>query len=157
MTRQSGPTECDAILSLLIKVADDTEVFPQVFPETNTGIIPEATITVRYRPLRSSAHLRSQQPVQHPISHNTNVLWNSLSLGKITAIGYPWFYKATPFLSFEGKNRVKLIYFFWYSPLFGMRQKTAKNQWNCIVLNFNQIKDSLFQYKFKSIFPTKST
>ena len=38
-----------------------------------------------------------------------------------------------------------------------MRQKTAKNQWNCIVLNFNQIKASLFQYKFKCIFPTKST
>ena len=27
-----------------------------------------------------------------------------------------------------------------------MRQKTAKNQWNCIVLNFNQIKASLFHY-----------
>ena len=80
MTRQSGPTECDAILSLLIKVTDDTGVFPPVFPETNTGIIPEATITARYRPLRSSAHLRLQQPVQHPISDNTDVLWNSLPL-----------------------------------------------------------------------------
>ena len=68
---------------------------------------------------------------------------------KITAIGYPWFYKTTPFLSLKGKSRVKLIHFFWYSPLFGMRQKTAKNQWNCIVLNFNQIQASLFQYKFK--------
>ena len=38
-----------------------------------------------------------QQPVQNPISDNTNVLWN-------TAIGYPWFYKTTPFLSFEGKK-----------------------------------------------------
>ena len=26
-----------------------------------------------------------------------------------------------------------------------MRQKTAKNQWNCIVLNSSQIKASLFQ------------
>ena len=43
------------------------------------------------------------------------------------------------FYLLKGKNRVKLIYYFWYSPLFGMRQKTAKNQWNCIVLNFNQI------------------
>ena len=37
-----------------------------------------------------------------------------------------------------------------------MRQKTAKNQWNCIVLNFKQIKASLFQYKFKSSFPQRA-
>ena len=49
-------------------------------------------------------NFRLQQPVQNPISDNTNVLWNSPSLGKITAIGYPWFYKTTPFLSFEGKK-----------------------------------------------------
>ena len=75
----------------------------------------------------------------------------------ITALGYPWFYKTTPFLSFEGKNTGQTHLFFWYSPLFGMRQKTAKNQCNCIVLNFNQIKALLFEYEFKSIFPTKST
>ena len=45
-----------------------------------------------------------KQPVQNPISDNINVLWNSPSLGKNTAIGYPWFYKTTPFLSFEGKK-----------------------------------------------------
>ena len=27
-------------------------------------------------------HIRLQQPVQNPISDNTNVLWNSPSLGK---------------------------------------------------------------------------
>ena len=37
-----------------------------------------------------------------------------------------------------------------------MRQEMAKNQWNCIVMNLNQIKASFFQHKFKSIFPTKS-
>ena len=45
-----------------------------------------------------------------------------------------------------------LIYFFWYSPLFEMRQK-RQNRWNCIVLKRNQIKGLIFQYKFKSIFP----
>ena len=33
---------------------------------------------------------------------------------------------------------------------------SSQNQSNCIVLHFNQIKASLFQYKFKSIFLTKS-
>ena len=75
---------------------------------------------------------------------------------KITAKGYHWFYKTTPFLCFEGKKtESNSSIFFWYSPLFGMRQKQPKNQWNCLVLNFNQIKASLFQYKFKSIFPQK--
>ena len=37
-----------------------------------------------------------------------------------------------------------------------MVTKTAKNQWNCIVLNFNQIKASLFQYKFKVSFPQRA-
>ena len=36
-----------------------------------------------------------------------------------------------------------------------MPQKTAKNQWNCIVLTFNQIKALLFQYEFKNIFSNK--
>ena len=53
----------------------------------------------------SLAKCRLQQPVQNPISDKTNVLWNSPSLGKITAIGYPWFYKSTPFLSFEEKKK----------------------------------------------------
>ena len=47
---------------------------------------------------------RLQQPVQNPISDSTNVLWNFPSLAKITALGYPWFYKTTPFLSFERKK-----------------------------------------------------
>ena len=65
-----------------------------------------------------------QYPVQNTISDNTNVLWNSPSLGKSTAIGYPWFYKTTLFLSFEGeKTGSNSPIFFWYSPLFGMRQK----------------------------------
>ena len=42
---------------------------------------------------------------QCKISDNTNILWNSPSLGKITAVGYPWFYKTTPFLCFEGKKQ----------------------------------------------------
>ena len=101
---------------------------------------------------------RLQQPGQNPISDNSNVLWNSPSLGKITAIGYtPGFIKPPLFYLLKGKKQGQTHLFFWYSPLFGMRQKTAKNQWNCIVLNFNQIKASLFQYKFKSIFSTKST
>ena len=104
----------------------------------------------------TNSSFRFQQRVQNPISDNTNVLWYSPSLGKNTAIGDPWVYKTAPFFFMKGKNRVKLIYFFWYSPLFGMRQKTAKNQWNCIVLNFNQIKASLFLYKFKSIFSTRA-
>ena len=41
---------------------------------------------------------------ENPISDNTNILWNSPSLGKNAAIGYPWFYKTTPFLAFEGKK-----------------------------------------------------
>ena len=46
---------------------------------------------------------------------------------KITAIGYPWFYKTTPFLSFEGKKTgLNSSTFFWYSPLFGMRQKNSQ-------------------------------
>ena len=89
--------------------------------------------------------LRLQQTVQNPRSNNTNVLCNSPSLGQNYSYLLKW------------KNRVKLSSYFWYSPLSVMRQKIAKNQWSCILLNFNQIKASLFQYKFKSIFPTKST
>ena len=55
---------------------------------------------------------RLQQPVQNSISDNTNGLWNSPSLGKNTAIGYPWFYKTTPFLSFEGKKQGQTHIFF---------------------------------------------
>ena len=44
-------------------------------------------------------------------SDNT-VLWNSPSLGKITAIDYPRFYKTTPFLSFEGKKQGQTHLFF---------------------------------------------
>ena len=49
-------------------------------------------------------HCRLQQPVQNPISDNTNVLWNSTSLGKIYSYRLLWFYKTTPILSFEGKK-----------------------------------------------------
>ena len=42
----------------------------------------------------------------NPISDNTNVSWNSPSLGKnySYSIGYPWSYKTIPFLFFEGKK-----------------------------------------------------
>ena len=63
--------------------------------------------------------------MQNSISDNTNILWKSPSLGKNTAIGYPWFYKITPFLSFEGKKH-RQTHLFWHSPLFGMHQKQAK-------------------------------
>ena len=69
---------------------------------------------------------RLQQPVQNPISVNTNLLWNSPSLGKITAIGYPWFYKTTPFLSFKGKKTgSNSSIFFWYRTIFGMGKKNS--------------------------------
>ena len=55
---------------------------------------------------------------------------------KITAIGYPWFYKTTPFLSFEGKKQGQTHLFFLVKPIIWDASKTAKNQWNCIVLNF---------------------
>ena len=53
-----------------------------------------------------------------------------------------------PLFYLKEKNRV-IYLFFWYSPLFGMRQKTAKNQWNFIVMNFNQIKASFLFNKIK--------
>ena len=61
---------------------------------------------------------RLQQPVQNPISVNTNLLRNSPSLGKITAIGYPWVYKGKK----TGSNS---SIFFWYRTLFGIRQKNS--------------------------------
>ena len=77
---------------------------------------------------------------------------------KITAIGYPWFYETTPFLSFEGeKTGSNSSIFSGIAHCLGCVKKQPKISGNCIVLNFNQIKASLFQYKFKSIFPTKST
>ena len=94
--------------------------------------------------------------MQNPISNNTNVLRNSPSLEKNTAIGYLWFYKTTPFLSFKGKKAGQSHLFFLVQPFTWDASKTAKNQWICIVFNFNQIRASLFQCKFKSIFPTKS-
>ena len=101
---------------------------------------------------------RLQQPVQNSISNSTNVLWNSPSFGKNYSYRLTLLFIKPPlFCLLKEKNRVKLIYFFRYSPLFGMGKKQPKNQWNCIVLNFNQIKASLFHYKFKSSFPTKST
>ena len=57
------------------------------------------------------SHCRLQQLVQNHISDNTNVLWNSPSRKKITAIGNPWFYKTTPFISFEEKNAQTHLFF----------------------------------------------
>ena len=56
------------------------------------------------------------------VNDNTNILWNSPSLGKITAIGYSLFYKTTPFPSFDWKKQGQTHLFLWYSPLFRMRQ-----------------------------------
>ena len=95
-----------------------------------------------------------QQPMQTPMSDNTNVLWNSPSLGKNY---YPWFYKTLLFYLLKGKKQGQTHLFFLVYTIIWDASKTAKNQWNCIVLNFNQIKASLFKYKFKSIFLTKST
>ena len=55
---------------------------------------------------------RLQQPVQNPIGDNTNVLWNSPSLGKITAIGYPWFIKPPLFYLLKGKKQGQTHLFF---------------------------------------------
>ena len=64
---------------------------------------------------------------ENPKSDNTNILWNSPSLGKNAAIGYPWFYKTTPFLAFEGeKTWSNSSIFFWFSSFFGMPQKQPK-------------------------------
>ena len=60
----------------------------------------------------------------------------------ITAIGYPCFYKITPFLSFEGKKQGQTHLFFSDRPIahYLDASKTGKNWWNCVVLYFNQIK-----------------
>ena len=65
-------------------------------------------IIINVEPVRTFLS-RLQQPVQNPISDNSNVWWNS---PKITAIGYPWFYKTTPILSFEGKKQGQTHLFF---------------------------------------------
>ena len=90
-------------------------------------------------------------PVQNPISDNTNILWNSPSLGKHYTIVYPWFYKTTPFLSFEEKKQGQTHLFFPGIAHILECVKNAKNQWNCIVLNFNQIQALLFQYKYNCL------
>ena len=101
---------------------------------------------------------RLQQQVQNPISDNTNVLWNSPSLGKNTAIGYPWFYKTTPFLSFEGKKTgSNSSVFFWYSPLFGKRQKQLKISGIALFSISIKLGPHYFSINLKEIFPTKST
>ena len=76
----------------------------------------------KIRPIFHGGTYRLQQPVQDPIRSNTNILWNFQSLGKNTAIGYPWFYK-TSFQSFAGKKTGSNSSIFWYSPLFEMRKK----------------------------------
>ena len=104
--------------------------------------------------------LRLQQPVQNSISDNANVLWNSPSLGNnnITAqlLAIPGFIKSTHFLSFEGKNTgSNSSIFSGIAHYLGWVKNSQKSvELHC--LNFNQIKALIFQYKFKSIFPTKS-
>ena len=71
--------------------------------ELQVGLVPYTG----YPAVTRSDRCRLQK-VQNPISDNTNVLWNSPSL----AIGYPWFYKTTPFLSFEGKKQGHTHLFF---------------------------------------------
>ena len=83
-----------------------------------------------------------QQPVQNPISDNrpTNVLWNSPSLGKIYSfLGYPWFYKTTPFLSFEGKKQGQTHLFFLVLPIFWDASKNSKKsvEWHCFEFQSN--------------------
>ena len=80
------------------------------------------------------------EPVQNPISEDTNILWNSPSLEKkLQQYATPGFIKLPLLYLLKGKKQGKTNLFFWYSPFFGMHQKTTKNQWNYIVLNFNQI------------------
>ena len=79
-----------------------------------------------------------QQSVQNPIIDNTIFLWNSPSLRKKnTAIGYPWFYKTTHFLFLKEKTGSNSSMFSGIAHYLGCANKTAKNQFNCIVLNFN--------------------
>ena len=65
--------------------------------------------------------------MQNPTSDNTNVLWNSPSLGKITDISH-WFYKTNPFLSLEVKKTgLNLSIFSGIAHyLIGMRQKNSQ-------------------------------
>ena len=79
--------------------------------------------------------LRLHQPAKNSISDNSNILWNSPSLGATLT-----FQKTTLVYHLKEKNRGSFTYFFWYSPLFEMRQKIAKIQCYCNVLNFNQFK-----------------
>ena len=70
---------------------------------------------------------RLQQPVQNPMSDNTNVLWNSPSLGKKQLYTTPGFIKPPIFYLLKGKKtRSNSSIFFWYSPLFGKHQKQPK-------------------------------
>ena len=69
----------------------------------------------------------------------------------------PCFSKNHFFAVLTGKSRVKLNYFFWYSPLFKMRQKLTKNKWNCNLLNFNQVESLSLQFIFKYFFPKTYT
>ena len=55
--------------------------------------------------------IRLQQPVQNPISDNTNVLWNSPSLGK-NSIGTPGFIKPPFFYLLTGKKQGQTHLFF---------------------------------------------
>ena len=50
------------------------------------------------------------------------------------------------------KNGQTRLFFPWYSPLVGMRQNQAKNQWRCVVLQFQpNIEALLFQKYNKSL------
>ena len=52
------------------------------------------------------------------------IFWKRAHLWEnIRVIAYPWFYKSTRFLSFEGKKQGQTHLFFWNSPLFWMHKK----------------------------------
>ena len=82
-------------------------------------------------------------------SCGSNLLCFSVGL-QVTepAIDYPWFHKTTLLYLFKEK-RVKFIFFFWHSPLFGFYQK-AKYQYNCNALNLNHgsLDDIIFATPF---------
>ena len=85
-----------------------------------------------------SHNLRLQQPVQNPISDNTNILWNSPSSEKYI-YRLPLVLKPSLFYLLKGKQGQTHLFFSGIAQCLGCI-KTGINEWNCIVLNFNQIK-----------------